>query len=66
MNELGNGKRLQAALLPAPCCTHDCNQGRDCPRAKDGERAAIVAVGAVTVVAVIAGIVHFAARMGWV
>ena len=63
--ELGSGAKLQAALLPAPCCNHDCRQGRDCPNA-ESETVAKLAVWAVTAIAVIAGIVHLAARIGWV
>ena len=63
--ELGSGQKLQAALLPAPCCDHECRQGRDCQRA-ESETVAKLAVWAVTAIAAVAGIVHLAARMGWV
>ena len=64
-NKLGSGQKLQAALLPAPCCNHECRQGRDCPNA-ESETVAKLAVYTVTAISVVAGIVHLAARMGWV
>ena len=64
--------RLQALLLAQPK-THsnqsDDRQGRDCPRppVSDGVELALqVAAYAVTLLAVVAGFVHLAARAGWI
>lgn len=62
--------RVWDMQMTGKCCNNNCRQGRDCPHAvpvePDVELAYIVVAVLMTAIAVVVGLVHGAARMGWV